>query len=295
MPQLTVLTPLYNRSEFIDRMYRSLLSQTLTDFQWLVIDDGSRDDSEEVFRRLGETAPFMIEYHRKENGGKHTALNYSHPYIKSDFVLILDSDDTLSPDCVETVCSYIERYRNDPEIGVLSFQRGTDKEHPLVAYSENEVVSDHIRYRIKENRPGDSCEVVRTSVLLEYPFPVFPGERFLVESHLWIESGKKYKTVYIPRVVYINDYQEGGLTDSGHAMRRTCPLGGMYTQRLELDPVFPLKLRIKRGILISYYGRLAKKKTGEILKYSGHPVFVALLLPVSYLISFYENRKHGSR
>lgn len=289
---LTVLTPLYNRPEFIDKLYESLSAQTLKDFQWLVIDDGSRESAEVKFRELSENAPFCIEYHYKENGGKHTALNYSHQYIKSDFVLILDSDDTLTPDAVETVKKYTDKYCDNKDIGVISFQRGTDAEHPLVDYSKDEEISDHITYRLNGNRPGDSCEVIRTDVLKEYPFPVFPGERFLVETHLWVSTAEKYKTVYVKKVIYLNDYQEGGLTDSGHGMRRKCPLGGMYSQRLELDGRFNLKIRIKRAILITYYGKLAGKSAGEILKYSGHPVLVGLFILPANLLYFIENRKY---
>lgn len=280
---LTVLTPLYNRSQYIERMYESLKCQTAKDFQWLVIDDGSREKSEEIFASLSEKSDFPIEYHYKENGGKHTALNYAHPFIKGEWVLILDSDDILTPDAVKTVISYAEKYENEAEIGIISFQRGTDTEHPLAVFPA-ETVSDHITFRINENRGGDCCEVLRTSVLREYPFPEFAGERFLVETHLWVKSAEKYKTAYIPKVIYINEYREGGLTDSGHKMRRTCPLGGMYSQKLGLSKKFNLKYRIKRGILLTYYGKLAGKKAGEILRYSEHPVFCgALYLPALLL------------
>ena len=289
---LTVLTPIYNRSEYIERMYESLSGQTEKDFQWLVIDDGSRESSEEVFSDIAKKADFAVEYHYKENGGKHTALNFAHPYIKGEWVLILDSDDILTPDAVETVRGYTEKYGGNEEIGIISFQRGTDTAHPLVKFPEAETVSDHITFRINENRPGDCCEVLRACVLKEYPFPVFENERFLVETHLWVRSAEKYKTAYIPKVIYLNEYREGGLTDSGHKMRRTCPKGGMYSQKICLSRKFSLKFRIKRGILLNYYGKLAKKSAGEILKESGHPLFCGLLYIPACLLYHYENRKY---
>lgn len=281
---LTILTPLYNRTEYIERMYESLSAQTRKDFQWLVVDDGSKVSSEEAFAKIAGKAPFAVEYHYKENGGKHTALNFSHPYIKSDYVLILDSDDTLTPDAVETVCRYTEKYKDNNEVGIFSFLRGTDAEHPLANFPKEEQLSDHITFRINENRPGDCCEVVRTDVFREFPFPVFGDERFLSEAHLWINSAKKYKTVYVKKVIYLNDYQPGGLTDAGHNMRRKYPLGGMYTQKLGLDKRFRFSYRAKRAILLLYYGRLAGKKTAEVLEYSEHPAFVrAFYLPARLL------------
>lgn len=291
--KLTVLTPLYNRRQYAEDLFRSLAAQTVKDFQWLVIDDGSDENSKELFAEFAERADFPVEYYYKENGGKHTALNFSHPYIKGEWVLILDSDDTLTPDAVETVIKYTEKYGSNEKIGIISFQRGTDENHPLVKFPETETVCDHITFRINENRPGDCCEVIRADILREYPFPVFENEKFLVETHLWVNTAEKYLTAYIPNVIYLNEYRKGGLTDSGHKMRRTCPLGGMYSQKICLSDKFNLKFRLKRGILLDYYGKLAGKKAGEILRYSGHPVFCGLLYPAAVLLYHYENQKNG--
>ena len=123
-PCLTILTPLYNRSEFIERLYYCLCAQSRKDFQWLIIDDGSTDRCDDKINEYLEYSEFPIDYVYKENGGKHTALNYSHPYIKADWVLILDSDDMLTGDAVESAASYIEKYGETADIGVISFQRG---------------------------------------------------------------------------------------------------------------------------------------------------------------------------
>ena len=112
---VTVLTPTYNRVNTLPKLVDSLCRQTRTDFQWLVIDDGSTDDTEAYMETLKQqNLPFEWEYHKKENGGKHTALNAAHPYIKGDVVLILDSDDYLTPDAVETVEREWPCYRNRP-------------------------------------------------------------------------------------------------------------------------------------------------------------------------------------
>ena len=86
---ITIITPTYNREECLKKCWDSLCQQSFTRFQWLIIDDGSNDKTEEVVKGFIENSKFQIEYHKKKNGGKHTALNYSHPYIKGKYVAIL--------------------------------------------------------------------------------------------------------------------------------------------------------------------------------------------------------------
>ncbi|MBQ4066824.1 MAG: glycosyltransferase family 2 protein [Clostridia bacterium] len=290
-PCLTILTPLYNRSEFIERLYYCLCAQSRKDFQWLIIDDGSTDRCDDKINEYLEYSEFPIDYVYKENGGKHTALNYSHPYIKADWVLILDSDDMLTGDAVESAASYIEKYGETADIGVISFQRGHSISDPLVKYEDKVVVSDHIEYRINKNRPGDSCEVVRADVLREFAFPVYVGERFMNESHLWIGSADKYKTVYVPKVIYICEYIEEGLTRSGRYMWRTCPMGGMHSQIVGLNKRCSFIYRAKRAILLHYYGRLLNMKVKDICRDSGYPAFVRLFtIPGYFLYRIWEKK-----
>lgn len=290
-PILTILTPIYNRNEYIEKLYFCLSAQSRKDFQWLVIDDGSETPSEEIFKEYSTYADFQIDYCYKENGGKHTALNYSHPYIKADWVLILDSDDTLTCDAVETAIRYIEKYNGNSEIGILSFQKGFDTSSPLVKFDDGETLSDHIEYRINGGRDGDCCEIVRSCVLREFAFPVYVGEKFMNESHLWIGSADKYKSVYIPKVIYLCEYMEGGLTQAGRKMWRTCPLGGMHSQIIGLNPRCSFKYRAKRALLLHYYGRILNMKAKEICRDSGYPSFVRLFtIPGFFLYKYWEKK-----
>lgn len=124
---LTIITPTYNRCDKIGKLYDSLTRQSCQNFQWLVIDDGSTDGTEDWFLKLiatkDRTSTFLIDYHKKENGGKHTALNASHPYIKGKWMTIVDSDDYLTDDAVETMVHKWEKYETDPAIGGITFQR----------------------------------------------------------------------------------------------------------------------------------------------------------------------------
>ena len=104
--RITVLTPTYNRGGSIQKLYTSLDNQSIKDFEWLIVDDGSLDDTAQVVRKVQKSADFRIRYIYKENGGKHTALNEGIKNIESDLTFIVDSDDWLKPNAIETVLRY---------------------------------------------------------------------------------------------------------------------------------------------------------------------------------------------
>lgn len=88
MSNITVLTPAYNRGKLLEKLYESLCAQDCKDFEWLIVDDGSTDDTSERVEQMKQTADFPISYHKKENGGKHTALNYAYQFIKAPLTFI---------------------------------------------------------------------------------------------------------------------------------------------------------------------------------------------------------------
>lgn len=285
---LTILTPTYNRKKELAKLVESLKRQTRKDFQWLIIDDGSTDGTEEYVKSI-VPEEFEIEYHFKKNGGKHTALNYSHQYIKGEYVCIVDSDDYLTPDAVQIICTAIMRYVKNPEIACLSFLRGRTESDPIVkGFPQNPVISDHITFRLNGKRGGDCCEVERTKVLKEFPFPEYPGEKFMSEGYLWVNMGMKYKTVYINRIIYICEYLEGGLTNSGRKMRIKCPLGGMENSNTFLavkgSKHLNLKLLVKELLLYITYGKFADNNFFMMLKKCNRPFLMTLAYPFGLLM-----------
>ncbi|MCR5517624.1 MAG: glycosyltransferase family 2 protein [Lachnospiraceae bacterium] len=224
---LTILTPTYNRAKCLKRIYESLKNQTDQDFQWLLIDDGSTDETSDVVKDF-DKQDFSFDYVKKSNGGKHTALNYSHPYIKGALVCIVDSDDYLLPSAVERIIECKNEYFVNKNVRLLSFLRGRDSEDAICkSFPKKPVISNHIDFRVNGRRGGDCCEVIDTDVFKEWPFPEYEKERFLGEGYLWNNTGFKYDTVYIPEIIYICEYLDGGLTDSGRRLRISCPYGGM--------------------------------------------------------------------
>lgn len=266
-PLLSIITPTYNRGNLLNNCFESLCSQTDFDFEWIVVDDGSTDDTEEIMGYIVKKAnPFSIYYVKKENGGKHTALNASHPYIHGRYVLIFDSDDKLTSDAVEVVRKEWKQYENNQLIGLLIFLR-ENSQHILCAYAKDEYKPvDLLNYKRTTVLSSDCCEVLRSELFKKYPFSVFEGEHFLAETALWYRVGLESKCIYINKPIYICEYLDGGLTKSGRTMRIKNPQGGMYTSFLRMNSHCRLQERLKAGMLYVCYGSFAGKKIGQLMK-----------------------------
>ena len=281
-PTVTILTPTYNRANHLKKCYESLKMQICQDFEWLIIDDGSTDETKDTIKPFLSETEFHVEYHVKKNGGKHTALNYSHDFIHGRYTIILDDDDTLTPDAIETIKHYWEKYNENKEIWCLSFQKLLNGK-PVQLFDKEETISNHISFRIVSNRPFDCAEVMRSDIFKSYFFPEFAGERFIGEDCMWTTLALCYDTVYIRKGIYNCEYLEGGLTKSGRKFRLKSPNGGMFRSNIYLESRFSLKLRIKHAVLYDIYAFASKDVHGS-LKKSNSKGLCRLVLPAGFLV-----------
>ena len=286
-PLLSIVTPTYNRGYLLSNCYDSLRNQTDADFEWIIVDDGSTDDTGIIVSGF-QSDLFPIRYFRKENGGKHTALNTAMDHLQGEFVLILDSDDTLTPDAVATVRTYWTQYVSQPNIAMVTFLRGHTKSDPLCVGPITNQPVDILRYRRTIIHSSDCCEVIRSDIFRRFPFPTFDGERFLSECTLWNRVGLEYQCIYINEVIYICEYLEGGLTKSGRGMRIRNPRGGMLSSLLNMHPKNYLHLRIKNGLLFCAYGFFAGFSAKTILAENEYKAITTLcMLPGWALYRFW--------
>lgn len=281
---LTILTPTYNRAHLLPNLFKSLCNQTNVDFEWLIVDDGSTDDTKQVVSSF-KTDKFPIYYHFKSNGGKHTAMNYSHPYIKGELLFIVDSDDTLIPECIEIIEKDWNKYKCDKTIGVLSYT--IDFVDGKKRYKDNlptYYIDDDISCRVNNDMPGDRCEILRTDVFKMFKMPEFPGERFMGEGWLWRNVALKYKTVYIKKAIYIAEYQENGLSLNGRLFRMRNPYGMMENCKSFFMPQVKFKIQLKQMLAFGTYGFCAGLSCIDIIRRSGKGLGEALILPCSYFL-----------
>ncbi len=291
MPELTIITPTYNRAECLKLCCESLEKQTNKDFQWLIVDDGSSDHTADVVKAFMKRF-LKIDYIYKENGGKHTALNASHPYIKGNYVLILDSDDTLIPEAVDTVLTLCKKYENNPEVGQFIFLKGYSEDKPICYVAHEDVVVDTLKETRISNTGRDCCDVYRTELFKKHPFPEFEGERFIGEGAAFLGIELESKGVYQNKVIYICDYLEDGLTKAGRKMRIQNPKGGMYNSRLYMNRRLPLKTRIKKGILYNCYSGFCEISIVQSIKESDYKGLAIITCIPGRLLCIYWRKKY---
>lgn len=255
MKTVTIITPTYNRAELLKNLYQSLEQQNNKDFEWLIVDDGSTDCTKEAVEEITDNASFHINYIWKENGGKHTALNVGIKTIHTELTMIVDSDDQLLPNAVDEICKVHHKYSSFDKIGVYSFLKCYSNGKPIVSLDKEEFVDSYVKYRIKENRPGDMAEVFKTCVLREFPFPEFQGEKFLSEDVVWIQIGLKYQYVFINKPIYQCEYLEGGLTANDKPMKFASPYGSMLRGKMLMNKECGIVQNFKGAIIYDCYRR----------------------------------------
>ncbi|MCD7873346.1 MAG: glycosyltransferase family 2 protein [Clostridiales bacterium] len=253
MPKLTVVTPTYNRADLIENLFISLKRQTVFDFEWLVVDDGSTDNTREKIYEFKAVSPFPINYLFKENGGKHTALNLGIPCVKTDLIIIADSDDTLLPNAVESIVSDYKKIENDDSVGFISYLKCDKSGNTIISLDKDEFTASYVEYRIKGDRPGDMAEVFKTNVLKKYPFPEFKNEKFLSEDVVWIKLGLDYNCLFINKPIYACEYLAGGLTSNDKKSKFASPLGSMLRGKMLMSRECGLKQNIKGAVIYNCY------------------------------------------
>ncbi len=246
---VTVFTPTYNRAYRLPDLYHSLQKQTCKDFEWLVIDDGSTDDTSELFEKWKDEKSFSIRYIKQSNGGKHRAVNHGVKEANGELFYIVDSDDILPPEAMQRIINQYLPIKNDVSFGGIcglkAFYNG-EKVGGECNFGTLDCTSLDFRYKYQIK--GDMAEVIRTSVFKEFPFPEIEGERFCPEALIFNRIATKYKLRYFYEKVYLCEYLEDGLTASIVKVRMKSPqTSTMFYSELFYMPI-PLSQKIKAAI-----------------------------------------------
>lgn len=251
-PFITILTPTYNRASLLPRLFDSLLRQTNKDFEWIVVDDGSTDDTREVVANLKEKCggAFPMGYVYKANGGKHMAINIGAERARGELLFIADSDDLLTDDALETVANSWHDISDDKSFaGIAGLDITMDTREVIGSGLPQEHIDcNAIDIRYRHHVTGDMKEVFRTEVLREFPFPEFAGERFCPEQLVWFRMARRYRLRYINKPIYIADYQPDGITAGITRARMRSPSASMLTYAELTECPVPFLVKVKAAI-----------------------------------------------
>lgn len=207
--QLTIVTPTYNRAKMLPNLYRSLCEQTSKNFIWLIIDDGSKDNTEEVVKAYKKEKRLNIQYYYQKNSGKYVAHNTGVLMCSTELFLCVDSDDELLPHAVEIIEHTWEGIKGDTQIvGIVSpkemdghsyFSDPPQRGKLMDLYNSGSLV-------------GETALVFRSCILKENLFPVITDEKFMSEDVLYNILDQRYELFVLNEFVYRAGYQDDGLT-----------------------------------------------------------------------------------
>lgn len=265
--KITVLTPTYNRAYCLDKAYKSMEKQSNKDFLWVIVDDGSIDNTEELVKNFQKNSSFEIRYIKQKNGGKHRALNTGISNIDTELIILLDSDDFLTDDAIEKILSYHKNVKSLDGICGYSFLRIKQNGEVIgKKFPEDYYIDNHINCRFNQHISGDKAEVFLTEILKNYPFPEIDGEKFMTEAIVWSKIGRKYNTIYINEPLIVCEYLPDGLTNSYDKLCLKNPKGTALFYNENSDDAYASDIRekYKRGYVA--YSLLAGESIETIKK-----------------------------
>lgn len=238
---LTIFTPTYNRKHTLHRLYASLLSQR-HNYEWLVIDDGSTDGTEELITELVNKHEIPVRFIRKEHGGKHTAFNLAMQEAKGDFLLCLDSDDRLADGVVDCIFKAIPNLL-PTDIGFIGYKAILNKE-VLTHQGDSHHKGLYQFYRSSGNS-GEFSLIFRTYLLRKYPFPEPTGEPYVSECVIFDRMEMDgYTFCPLHKVIEFCEYQQDGLSNNSfdYMMRSPTAFAIYHSQRINLVQTFTERL-----------------------------------------------------
>lgn len=211
MVSLTVFTPAYNRAHTLPRTYESLRKQDCKDFVWLIVDDGSSDDTAQLVRQWQEADNgFEIRYLYKENGGMHTAHNVAYENIDTELNVCIDSDDCLAEGAVRKILSKWAEVKEQGYAGLIGLD--ADLNGNLIGKGFPEGLTDTtLSGYYAAGGSGDKKLVYRTEIINQYPpYPVFEGEKYVALAYKYRLIDQEYKLAVLDEVLCNVEYQADG-------------------------------------------------------------------------------------
>lgn len=224
---LSIVTATYNRELLLPRLYESLVNQECQNFEWVVVDDGSVDNTGKLFNEWIIEKKINIKFIKKNNGGKHTALNLAFKESSFEFVLIVDSDDFLPANAVKIISEKILEFNeneNNLRLSGMCFSKA-DFNGLIIGnlHKNSPLFCNYLDYRYKYNISGDKVEIFKRKLLLKFPFPEYEKEKFCPEALVWNRIAQEYDMVFYNDIVYLCEYQQDGLTSRIYEIRKNSP------------------------------------------------------------------------
>ena len=295
MCKLSIFTATYNRAYILPKLYDSLCQQSCHDFEWILIDDGSNDETIPMIQQwLKKENSFKINFIQAKHGGKIRALNKAISVAQSEYFLIVDSDDSLKEDAVEWIYSAIPFVNEITSFAGFSGIRCRNNDDYIrqpdfngAPYIDCSNI-DRLKYKLD----ADMAEVYKTSILKKYPFPECEGEIYIPENVVWDQIALDgYQLRWFDKKIYICEYLDDGITKGWNKLREKNPIGFAMSANTYLKYAKGVyhKLQLIGEILYCCF----LKGSFSYLKKTVYPKTSYILIPMGYF--YYLFRKLRER
>ena len=288
-PFLTVFTPAYNRAYTLPRTYESMKQQKCTDFIWLIVDDGSSDNTAELVKQWQqEENDFEIQYVYKENGGMHTAHNTAYALIDTELNTCVDSDDALAPDAVQIIFDAWQQVKDKGYAGLLALDAEFSGKVIGKGFPEG-LTETTLGSYYRNGGSGDKKLILRTDVVRQYPpYPTFEGERFVPLGSLYTMIDRDYKLSVLDAVVCLVEYMPDGSTHNMTRQYFRNPNGFRYGRLVTLSENTTLKRRL---VLYVHYAAESILASKPIVKDAPNKLLGLMSIPFGWALAHHIRKK----
>lgn len=291
MKKITVFTPTYNRAYLLPRLYKSLCNQTNKEFIWLVIDDGSTDNTKELIEQWKAEDKITIQYHWKENGGMHTGHNAAYKLIETELNMCIDSDDLVPQCAIKKILNFWEYNKEEKYAGILgldAFENGnivSNKKFP------SEVKSGKYSFLKRDfGIVGDIKFVYRTDIIKKYPeYPVFKDEKLTPLGYKYRMIDQDYDMLFLNEILCQVEYLGDGSSNTIYKQYFQSPRGfkhsRIYTMKYSAtlkDKVIQAGHYIKESIIANDY---------NIFRNNPNKLVTIICIPLGIIMYYYFKLK----
>lgn len=283
MTLLTVFTPAYNRAHTLPRTYESLCKQDCKDFIWLIIDDGSTDNTKELVAEwMKQDNGFQIQYIYKENGGMHTAHNTAYQNIHTELNVCIDSDDCLAEGAIDKILKFWNTHDHLGYAGIIGLD--SDLDGHLIGNDLGDLKETTLSGYYAQGGKGDKKLVYRTDIINKYPeYPVFKGEKYVGLNYKYILIDQDYKLLVLNETLCNVEYQADGSSNNMWKQYYHNPQGFAFLRKFYMQ----YNTSFKRNVIdaIHYVSSSILAGNKHYLQESPKKCLVALMTPFGYLLS----------
>ena len=292
MATLTVFTPTYNRAYVLKQCYDSLCRQTCKDFVWLIVDDGSSDNTKEIVDEwMANDNGFEIRYVYKQNGGMHTGHNKAYELIDTELNVCIDSDDFMPDDAVELIVNFWEENKDSSYSGIIA----------LDVYKNGQVIGKELPNKksttlsgyYQNGGQGDKKLIYRTEIINQYPpYPEFEGEKFVPLDYKYLLADQDYELLIMNKPVCVVEYMEDGSSKNMLRQYYKNPRGFAFMRKVSMKYDTGFFKNFKT--CIHYVSSSFISKNRKFVKESPRKGMTVLATPFGfalYLLVLYNNRE----